>query len=521
MQHERSAAPSRARHPAVLTAAAVALLLTGCRDTGSPVSPNAALASASFTVAADEHAAAAELARAVALALDDPGLRQRIKQDMRRSPNREHKLELSSYLHGNGGILLAKMAQQSGRSRQELMGLMTAVRPLEFYMPVPAHRASWSGGAELLLAWRLGEDEAPAGYTLGGERVALDPRTPPRTPTLVLVPVETDFTQPLPEADARNINDQNGETIGTMIVDPIVCVQSASPGEVTTMAEECPVDPGDGGGYVPPPPPPPPAGIYFKEMVIYDNNEPWTSGSPEIEVHFRGLKKGVVRNVTTVPPFVWPSMPSTPIPYGTPSIPYITSAGSTPFPNMPSTRFYPDEYEWVFADCAGAQAPDSYHRFDYNDEGGARHYDTRLFAAESKFTITEFVQTTNPVQLFRRVVPLLPPFEIYVVERDDGHECPVAERKYRFDASIEVNLTGGNILDIITIKNFGGEDIRYLLGGNNDPMARWWINSYAQLEALNYTWLPRRTDDTEIDDVIMKVSNQGFDDVRLPPQAGF
>lgn len=520
MQHKRSAAPSRARRTAVLTAAAVASLLAGCRDAADPLSPSAAVASPSLSLAADEHAAAAELARIVALALDDNGLRQRVKQDMRRSPFREHKLELSSYVRGNGGILLAKMSQRSGRSRDELMSLMAAVRPLEFYMPVTSHRESWRGGPELLVAWRLDESETPSGYTLAGERVALDPRTPPQTPTLVLVPVETEFSLPLSATDARNVNDQNGETIGTMVVAPIVCAQSASPGQVTTMAEECPVDPGDGGGTYTPPPPPP-AGIYFKEMVIYDNNEPWSSGSPEIEVHFRGLKKGVVRDVASPPPFVWPSMPSTPIPYGNPTVPYITSAGSTPFPNMPSTRFYPDEYEWVFADCAGAQAPASIQRFDYNDEGGAHHYDTRLFAGQPKFTITEFISTTNPVQTFRRTVPLLPPFEIYIVERDDGHECPVAERKFRFDASIEVNLTGGSITDIFTIKNFSGEDIRYLLGGNNDPMARWWINSYAQLEALNYTWLPRRTDDTEIDDAILRVSNQGFTSTTLPPQSTF
>lgn len=512
MQHTPSAAPSRVRHPAVLTAAAVALLLTGCRDTESPVSPDLAPASASSAVAANEHAAAAELARAVALALDDAGLRQRVKQDMRRSPFREHKLQLGSYLRGNGGILLAKMSQRTGRSREELTSLLAAVRPLEFYMPVTSHRESWTGGPELLVAWRLSEDEAPAGYTLAGERVALDPRTPPATATLVLVPVETNFAAPL-SADVRNVNDRNGETIGTLsMADPIEC--EADPYSVDSTACE------DGGGTYTPPPPPPP-GIYFKEMVIYDNNEPWTNGSPELEVHFRGLKKGVVRDVNTPPPFVWPSMPSTPIPYGNPQLPYITSAGSTPFPNMPSTRFYPDEYEWVFADCAGAEAPLGIQRFDYNDEGGAHHYDTRMFAAESKFTITEFVQTTNPVQTFRRVVPLLPPFEIYIVERDDGKECPVAERKYRFDASIEINLTGGNIFDVISIKNFGGEDIRYLLGGNNDPVARWWINSYAQLEALNYTWLPRRTDDTEIDDAILRVSNQGFSSTRLPPQAGF
>lgn len=514
-QYAPARTPARRSRGLCAALAAATLFLAACQDAGTLVSPGGAETSASI-LAIDEHAAAAQLARAVAMALDDAGLRQRVKQDMRKAPMREHKLHLGNYLHGNGGILLAKMSQQTGRSREALLELLNRVRPLEFYMPVPDHREAWTGGPELLVAWRLDEEEVPAGYTLAGRQVQLDRETPPSIPTLVLVPVETDFSMPVDrEKRTRNVDDRGGESIGTLIEEPI-CPMSMS---------MCPVDPGDGGGtYVPPPPPP--AGIYFNEMVIYDNNEPWTSGSPEIEVHFRGLKKGVVRDVFTVAPFAWPQVPSVPIqPWGVPYFPPFSSDGSGAFPNLDdvneTTRFYPNEYEWVFADCSGAQATAAYHRFDYNDEGGARHYDLKAVVFESKFTIRERISVTNPVMLFWRTVPLLPPFEIYVVERDDGRECPNAEAKFRLDANIEMNLRTGPLVDMGSFDNVSKEDIRYLLGRNNDPMGRWWVNSYAQLEALSNTWLPRRTDDTEIDDVIIRVSNQGFSSTRVPPQSTF
>jgi hypothetical protein len=57
-----------------------------------------------------------ELARLVALALADPELRRRVKNDMRDAPMREHKLELSKYLYGTTGVMLrAKDGRTCGR----------------------------------------------------------------------------------------------------------------------------------------------------------------------------------------------------------------------------------------------------------------------------------------------------------------------------------------------------------------------------------------------------------------------
>jgi hypothetical protein len=250
-----------------------ALFAFGCTDAERPDSPLApgtppSLSSVSGEQAA-ERAALNELTRAVALALQDQGLRQRIKNDMRASRHTvEHKLEFRSYLHGqSGGILLAKMAKETGKSREDLLALVNAVRPLEFYMPVPEHRENWRGDDNLLVASQLVDHTNPIGYTLQGTRVVLDVEQHPATPTLGIVPVETNFSRPL-NSKIPNSRDQGGQTIGTYCTE---CVQE-------------PIDEdgggsggGGGGGSLP-------KGLYMTASTIRDLGESWIRWNPEIEV---------------------------------------------------------------------------------------------------------------------------------------------------------------------------------------------------------------------------------------------
>lgn len=213
-----------------------------------------------------EHVALAELTRAVAIALGDQGLRSRVRVDMRDAPFEEHKLELRSYLAGkSGGILLAKMAKETGRSREELSALLQQVRPLEFYMPVQEHRERWRGEAPVLVAALLEDEELPIAYRTDGSTVSVSAADAPDTPTLVLVPVETDFSRPLDAASATNVGDQNGMAIGSFLV---TCEDGGCDG---------------GGGTVTKP-----AGLYMTFSRLHDDGEPWTKGNPEIEVHVHG-----------------------------------------------------------------------------------------------------------------------------------------------------------------------------------------------------------------------------------------
>jgi hypothetical protein len=201
---------------AVLCAAA---LTAACSDSQSaPTAPTAPAASMNVaSTASAEQQTLNQIARALAMALNDQGLRQRIRNDMRHSPHVEHKLDFRDYLHGqSGGILLAKMAKQTGMSRGEVLALVGQVRPLEMYFPVDAHRESWTGGTNLQVLGHLNASGDPtAAYTLAGGTVPVAASTAPATPTLVIVQRETDFSQPRDPARVENVRDQGGQSIGT------------------------------------------------------------------------------------------------------------------------------------------------------------------------------------------------------------------------------------------------------------------------------------------------------------------
>ncbi len=233
-------------------------------------------------------AAINDLTLALALSLRDEGLRQHVKNDLRNSRfTREHKLDLSSYLHGEGGILLAKMALATSRTKDDLFALLSKVRPLELYMPVQKHRESWTGGPDLIVASQLLEWDAPVAYHLDGSPADLSLDQPPETPVLVLVPAEADFTAPLPAQIWQNVHDAAGQAIGTY---ELAAVRGAAAGGVPDArpllctCDDCPTQP----GCEPPPLTAYPAGLYLRFAHIDDLGESWPRGDPEIEVHLIG-----------------------------------------------------------------------------------------------------------------------------------------------------------------------------------------------------------------------------------------
>lgn len=248
--------------------ATLALTITaGCtRDFSAPAGPSLAT---STTSTGASHAMDAEekrlddVARVMALALSDVGLRQRLANDLRSSRHtRERKLPAQEYLRGtSGGILLAKMAQHSGILRDSLTTLLGAIRPLELYLPVQAHRDAWDGGSPLLVAAALTEEASPRAFDRDGKPVTLNMEVAPAMPTLVLTTRETDFSRTL--------------------------APGAAPGDVEARNElpDCYCPPPDTGSYTGPTYP---AGRYMTFSEIWDFKEPWFRGEPEIEVHVHG-----------------------------------------------------------------------------------------------------------------------------------------------------------------------------------------------------------------------------------------
>ena len=227
----------------ILTVAALAaaMLAAACAD-HTPLSP---------PIAADAVTAAPEgLARQFAKALKNPAFRAYIKAQLDASPYREHKLDVKAFLGAAGGRALRQIAAENGKAPADVAAEAQRGVALEVYFPVPAHRASWSGDENVLVATALTDREAPVAFDPQGVRRLLDPDTPPATPVIALVPVETDF--------------------------------SARPAR-----QQCLEDCGSGGGTAPTPPPP---GLYMTKAHFVQDFEGWLKGSPEFEAHILGQK---------------------------------------------------------------------------------------------------------------------------------------------------------------------------------------------------------------------------------------
>jgi hypothetical protein len=188
------------------------------------------------------------LARRLARSLADPAFRSYLKGELERSPFAEQKLHFQRFLKNSDRRVLKEVARLSSSAEAEVEADASGSIPLELYFPVPAHRAEWTGGAEVLVASAREDREAPIAYDVRGGRRLLSPETPPEVPVLAVVPVETDFDRPL------------------------------GPGAEAT----CTTCGGGGGGTAAP------AGLYMTYSHFVQDFEGWLKGSPEFEFHILG-----------------------------------------------------------------------------------------------------------------------------------------------------------------------------------------------------------------------------------------
>src|SRR5437867_8687835 len=232
-------------------AAALALLVgaLACSDRPPGTAPEAPLDEpASLSTAAGPEL----LARSLALALGDPTFRAQVKGELDRSPFREHKLSFQRFLsteQGGGGGALATLARHAGLATADLARAAERAIPLEMYLPVPEHRRTWKGDANVLVATALADHDPPVAFDVQGNRLVLDPERPPATPVIAVVPVETDFS-------------------------------------TTPTAIECL---SCGSLWLPPPPPTAPR-LYLTTAHFLADFEGWLKGGPEFEVHILGQK---------------------------------------------------------------------------------------------------------------------------------------------------------------------------------------------------------------------------------------
>lgn len=192
-----------------------------------------------------------QLALRMARAMQNPAFRAHVRAQLAASPFREHKLEFQGFLNAHEARGLRVLGEASGVALSVVQGEAARAMPLEFYMPVPAHRAAWTGDEHILVATALADGDAPVAFDPAGRRYQLRADQPPATPVLAVVPVETDF----------------------------------SPGLAATCGD-CD-DPSGGGTGVPAASTP---GLYLTQSHLEDDFEGWLKGSPEIEFHILGQK---------------------------------------------------------------------------------------------------------------------------------------------------------------------------------------------------------------------------------------
>ncbi len=130
-------------------------LATGC-DQGTPIptGPDGAeaetvleSAAVASKAASDERAHAT--ARLISLAMRNREVRTAVRDAMRSSPLTEHKLSFHEFLATSAGrVLVREAALASGITAALVRESMRRLPPLDFYVPVHAHRLAWRGTAD-------------------------------------------------------------------------------------------------------------------------------------------------------------------------------------------------------------------------------------------------------------------------------------------------------------------------------------------------------------------------------------
>lgn len=241
--------PIRIRVGVLALAAIVAACDRPAPTAGNEESPSQTESSLAATQL-DERAAMDRLARRLARALANPEFRSNLKAELDRSPFVEHKIQLQTYLGQRDRQALKEVARLSASPVAAVEADAREAIPLEMYFPVPAHRAAWAGGPDVLVASARHDRDAPVAYDVSGRRQVLSPHAPPRAPVLAIVPVETDFGAEQSRASGVTLPSPN-----------------------------------------PPPPPPPPSpmgGLYMTYAHFVQDFEGWFKGDPEFEIHILG-----------------------------------------------------------------------------------------------------------------------------------------------------------------------------------------------------------------------------------------
>jgi hypothetical protein len=160
------------------------VIASACSDNSSLTAPDAAVSPAVES--------ARQMARGIALAMASPSVRATVRDAMRASLYDGHNLVLQDFAETPAGqSLMAAAAAARSISTAALMAELAALPRTDFYVPVRAHRQSWTGGPELVVVAAFDAPASVPGYSPDGRVTPISPRAAAgATPFFILQPAE-------------------------------------------------------------------------------------------------------------------------------------------------------------------------------------------------------------------------------------------------------------------------------------------------------------------------------------------
>ena len=116
------------------------------------------------------------LARLFARALKNSSFRAYVKAQLDSSPYPEHKIQLQGFLAARGRRALRDLARENNTTDDDVTREAAAAVPLEVYLPVPAHRAAWTGDDERARRYRDCRPRSARRVLTGRSALAPEPR---------------------------------------------------------------------------------------------------------------------------------------------------------------------------------------------------------------------------------------------------------------------------------------------------------------------------------------------------------
>lgn len=255
-------------------------LATGC-DQGNPMptSPDGTeaetgLKSAAVTSSAVGAEQVHATAKLIALAMRNREARTAVRDAMRSSPLTEHKLSFKEFLATSAGkVVVREAALGSGLTAASVRERMGRLPPLDFYVPVHAHRLAWRGTADYVVGASVAGRTPSRVFDPSGKELAanLDNRARGTAALFMLQSAEPKGRRIMAQAARSGLTIQDpgdgGQSATLTTVDALgrgvtidLSVKVPTPGSPAI----CPTPP----YYCAPPPPPPPPTTRLTRLSI-------------------------------------------------------------------------------------------------------------------------------------------------------------------------------------------------------------------------------------------------------------